>query len=65
MLTSIPLCLCRQMKYTKLKEDWMVIVELLRQHKDRTDLLLSKKASETYFLKILLMIVFKQDFGIF
>ncbi|XP_056882091.1 dystrophin isoform X5 [Takifugu flavidus] len=36
-----------KMKYTKLKEDWMVIVELLRQHKERTaELLLSKKTSE-------------------
>lgn len=48
------------MKYTKLKEDWVVIIELLRQHKERTaDLLLSKKTSET-FLKFCVIIVYKQ-----
>lgn len=48
------------MKYTKLKEDWMVIIELLRQHKERTaELLLSKKTSETFF-KILWIIMYKQ-----
>lgn len=39
------------MKYMKLKEDWTVVLELLRQHQERTAaLLVSKKASQTFFL---------------
>lgn len=34
-------------KYAKLKEDWTVILELLRQHKERMALLAARKANES------------------
>lgn len=37
------------MKYAKLKEDWTLILELVRQHKDRAAaLLVAKTASKTF-----------------
>ncbi|XP_053728438.1 dystrophin isoform X6 [Synchiropus splendidus] len=35
-----------KLKYEKMKEDWTVIMELLRQHKERAALLASRKAHE-------------------
>lgn len=44
------MCVCvRQVKYAKLKEDWTVILELVRQHKERmAALLVAKKASKLF-----------------
>lgn len=37
-----------QMKYTKLKEDWTMILELLQQYRERSAaMLVAKKASKT------------------
>lgn len=38
------------MKYDKLREDWRVILELMRQHKERMALLTAKKASMSSFI---------------
>ncbi|XP_077439439.1 dystrophin isoform X3 [Vanacampus margaritifer] len=35
-----------KVKYMKMREDWTVITELLRQHQERKNLLVAKKASE-------------------
>lgn len=44
------MCVCCQVKYTKLREDWTLILELLRQHKERAAaLLVAKKASKNSF----------------
>lgn len=41
------------MKYAKLKEDWTVILELVRLHKERmAALLVAKKASKTSFSSV-------------
>lgn len=50
-------CLCfyvwGKVKYAKLKEDWTVILELVRQHKERmANLLVAKKASKTQFSSV-------------
>ncbi|XP_028281420.1 dystrophin isoform X2 [Parambassis ranga] len=41
-----PLQQVDKVKYGKLREDWMVILELLRQHKERMALLAAKKTHE-------------------
>lgn len=38
-----------QVKYGKLRDDWMVILELLRQHKERMALLAAKKTRKASF----------------
>ncbi|XP_061692810.1 dystrophin isoform X7 [Syngnathoides biaculeatus] len=35
-----------KMKYMKMREDWTIIMELLRQHQERKNLLVARKASE-------------------
>ncbi|XP_061571903.1 dystrophin isoform X2 [Cololabis saira] len=44
---NIPPGHVEKVKCTRLREDWMVILELLRQHKERTALLVSKRAQES------------------
>lgn len=43
---DIPSSQADKVKYDKLREDWMVILELMRQHKERMALLTAKKANE-------------------
>ena len=46
-------CVWCQVKYAKLRADWTVILELLRQHKERmAALLVAKKASKDLFSSV-------------
>nr|XP_057908480.1 dystrophin isoform X8 [Doryrhamphus excisus] len=43
---DVPLSQPEKVKYMKMREDWTVIMELLRQHQERKNLLVAKKANE-------------------
>ncbi|XP_041834285.1 dystrophin isoform X2 [Melanotaenia boesemani] len=48
LFTDIPPGHADNVKYVKLREDWMVILELLRQHEERMEaLLMARKANES------------------
>lgn len=49
------------MKYAKLKEDWTVILELVRQHKERmAALLVAKKASKLFSKQCVRRCIFQE-----
>ena len=40
-------CVCVQEKHAQLTEDWSVILELMRQHRERMALLAARKSRKT------------------